>query len=278
MNEVTVLSEELKIHGAKIKMSKNRIGQEIIEIGRELAEAKEKCKHGEWLLFLEQECEFAQQTANEYIRIFHEFSNHRLSGDLGQKALLFLTTLSDEQKEQQHELTTGTKTIYDMNQQEVNELKKQLEQAKKSEEIALKHLEAAENKKPEVIEKVVSVIPKNLQKKYEDMENKIETSKHRLKELEEENKILKIRKNGSVDDDEQEKQREKSLKQQANISTYELIIEINDFLKKSVLSSYKLGAIANTESEVKEEIREAVKMLEDFVKNLKVSIEGRIQI
>ena len=278
MNEVTGLSEELKIHGVKIKMSKNRIGQESIEIGRELTEAKEKCKHGEWLLFLEQECEISDSYAQKIMKIYREFSNAELIPHLGVQALHFLTTLSDEQKEQPHELTTGTKTIYEMNQQEVNELKRQLAQAQKSEKIALKNLEAAENKKPEIVEKVVSVIPKNLQKKYEDMENKFETSKQRLKELEEENKILKIRKNGSVDNDEQEKQREKALKQQANISTYELIIEINEFLKKSVLSSYKIGAIANTESEVKEEIREAVKMLEDFVKNLKVGIEGRIQI
>jgi hypothetical protein len=81
------------------------IGQEIIEIGRELTEAKEKCKHGEWLPFLEKEVDFSERSASDYMKIYKEFGNSHHGAGLGKRALLFLTTLTDEQKEQAEQIT-----------------------------------------------------------------------------------------------------------------------------------------------------------------------------
>ena len=283
MNEITILSEDLKIHGAKIRMSKNRVGHEIIEIGRELTEAKEKCKHGEWLPFLEKECEISQQDANEFMRLSKEFENHEHVRDLGRRALLYLSRLPNEQKKKTHELSSGEKTIYEMNEKEVNELRKQLEEEKrkrfeveKSEQIALKNLERIENKEPEIITKEVikEVIPEGIRNKIDEKERLLENAKSELKKLKEENKVLQIRKTNY--DEKEAIKKQKALEREANIGTLELIINIQQFLKDSTLSAYHLGAIASVDIETKNKIKENLKMLEAFIGNLKNAINGKL--
>ena len=48
--------------------------QYAIEIGRRLCEAKELCKHGEWLDFLKNETEYSQPKASRLMQIFKGFA------------------------------------------------------------------------------------------------------------------------------------------------------------------------------------------------------------
>ncbi|MBT2728371.1 DUF3102 domain-containing protein [Bacillus sp. ISL-75] len=292
MNELAVLSEDLKIHGIKIRMSKNRIGQEIIEIGRELAEAKEKCKHGEWLSFLKQECEISDSSAQEYIQVYKEFGNTRLGGDLGKKALLFLTRLPEEQKEQPHEISTGTKTIYEMNQEEVRELQKQIKkikeekheaekraaQAERSEQIALKNLEKVENMPVKEIVKEVEVIPDYLKNSLEEKDKFLKVLKKESEQLQEEIKALKLQQKEDDSEKENSEKMLKKLEREANIETLQIVLDIQRFIKDSSLSSFQVGAIVHSNEHIKEKIKESVKMLENFIKNLNNAVNGRKQI
>ena len=68
--------------GAEIRMYVNT-GRWIttlcaIEIGRRLVEAKELLPHGEWLPWLKKETEFSERSAQDYMRVFKDYSASQL--------------------------------------------------------------------------------------------------------------------------------------------------------------------------------------------------------
>ena len=68
--------------GAEIRMYVNT-GRWIttlcgIEIGRRLVEAKEMLPHGEWLPWLKRETEFSERSAQDYMRVFKDYSASQL--------------------------------------------------------------------------------------------------------------------------------------------------------------------------------------------------------
>ena len=68
--------------GAEIRMYVNT-GRWIttlcaIEIGRRLVEAKELLTHGEWLPWLKKETEFSERSAQDYMRVFKDYSASQL--------------------------------------------------------------------------------------------------------------------------------------------------------------------------------------------------------
>jgi len=68
--------------GAEIRMYVNT-GRWIttlcaIEIGRRLVEAKELLTHGEWLPWLKRETEFSERSAQDYMRVFKDYSASQL--------------------------------------------------------------------------------------------------------------------------------------------------------------------------------------------------------
>lgn len=68
--------------GAEIRMYVNT-GRWIttlcgIEIGRRLVEAKELLPHGEWLPWLKRETEFSERSAQDYMRVFKDYSASQL--------------------------------------------------------------------------------------------------------------------------------------------------------------------------------------------------------
>lgn len=51
----------------------------IIEIGRRLTEAKSVLPHGEWANWLENEVEFSQSSANNFMKLYDEYGSQQLS-------------------------------------------------------------------------------------------------------------------------------------------------------------------------------------------------------
>lgn len=51
----------------------------VIEIGRRLVEAKAVLPHGEWSTWLQEEVDFSQSTANNYMKIFEEYGSDQIT-------------------------------------------------------------------------------------------------------------------------------------------------------------------------------------------------------
>jgi Protein of unknown function (DUF3102) len=61
-------------HAEAIRVLGRRIVGDIVEIGRRLVDARDnRCKHGEWLPWLEREFDWSRQTADNFIHVFESF-------------------------------------------------------------------------------------------------------------------------------------------------------------------------------------------------------------
>jgi hypothetical protein len=263
MGEIS-LSIDLKIHGANIRASKNRVGQEIIEIGRELSEAKAKCKRGEWLPFLEKECDFSQQSANDYMRIFEEFRNHHHDSNLGKRALLFLATLTIEQKEQAEQIIEKPIEKIATNE-EVNQLKKKLKEEEK------KRIEA-ERDKFNAENKVKNLINNPIIREVKD-EKLIKTLQNGLDKAQKELEALKF-KNTSNFDEEKAELEQKKLEHEAEIHITTIRIEIKKFLERVSINAFSKGAIATCDDKTKKSLMESLNSLELFINEFKNQIKN----
>lgn len=78
-----VVKRELNVVTAEIVAIKTATQRMVIdssiEIGRRLCEAKEIIGHGNWGEYLKNEVEFSQSTANNLMRIYHEFGDEQLA-------------------------------------------------------------------------------------------------------------------------------------------------------------------------------------------------------
>nr|WP_278678616.1 DUF3102 domain-containing protein [Clostridium paraputrificum] len=124
-----------------------------IEIGRKLTEAKELVPHGEWGNWLKTEVDYSKSTANNLMKIFQEYGADQISllgenlksqtfGNLNYSQATLLLGVPAEDRE---------KFVEENNVEEMSarELKKAIEELKKTEEEkekALKAMEEAEEK------------------------------------------------------------------------------------------------------------------------------------
>lgn len=198
MNELQ-LSNDLTTIETEIKSYQNIAGQSIFEIGRRLKHVKENdLAHGEFGKWLEK-INMSSGQARKFIKVSQEFSNRSPGNDLGVTVLYEIATLPKEEREKEHITLSGeVKTPDEMTRKELRELKKQLkqrdeqnaqlqsqvEQAKRSEEIAKKQLEDAESREPEVIEKYME--PED----YQETKNALTQSRHHQKLIEQRNAKL----------------------------------------------------------------------------------------
>ena len=136
----------------------------IVEIGRRLKEAKTMLPHGEWGRWLETEVEFKQSTANNYMRIFEEYSADQMTLDgavansqtLGKlsysKALALLALPSEEERE----AFAAQHNVEAMSSRELkaalDELKKVKAQQQRAEEAAAERKGEAEKLKEQLRE------------------------------------------------------------------------------------------------------------------------------
>lgn len=124
-----------------------------IEIGRKLTEAKEMLPHGEWGKWLKTEVDYSKTTANNLMKIFQEYGSEQINllgdnlksqtfGNLNYSQATLLLGVPSEDRE---------KFVQENNVEEMSarELKKAIEELKKTEEEkekALKAMEEAEQK------------------------------------------------------------------------------------------------------------------------------------
>lgn len=79
---------------------KKLAGGAILDIGRRLIEAKEHLAHGEWLPWLNEQVEFSERTAQNFMRLAREWTNPQTLADLGISKALTMLALPAEEREQ----------------------------------------------------------------------------------------------------------------------------------------------------------------------------------
>ena len=130
MNEIT---RPIEVITQEINFYKLQAGNAIIEIGKRLHEAKLTLPHGAWGAWLQNEVEFSERTAQNFMRIAKEYRNPQLIADMGNsatKALLLLSLPAEEREEfvgEAHEIDGEEKTVAAMTTKEMERLLKELE-------------------------------------------------------------------------------------------------------------------------------------------------------
>lgn len=172
MNEIA-LSSDINVITAEINSYKQIAGQSIWEIGRRLNYVKENdLAHGEFMNWLES-ININYRVANKFMNIAKELPNMTTSSNLSYEALYLITTLPEENKQEEiKKIAEGNPSTT----REVQELKKQLKQ--KDERIS-----ALESAEPRVIEKRVEVPPSDyysLQRANESLQREVENNVTKL--------------------------------------------------------------------------------------------------
>lgn len=78
---------------------KNRAGMDMLEIGRDLIEAKAQLSHGEWMTWLREEVDFSQSSANNFMRIAREIDSGSTLAKLPYTKVLALLDVPAEERE-----------------------------------------------------------------------------------------------------------------------------------------------------------------------------------
>lgn len=129
MNEMT---RPIEVITQEIKFYKVQAGSAIIEIGKRLCEAKQCLPHGVWGEWLQNEVEFSERTAQNFMKIAREIQNPQLVADMGNsttKALLLLSVPAEDREDfvaESHIIDGEAKTVAEMTVKEMEDLTKQL--------------------------------------------------------------------------------------------------------------------------------------------------------
>lgn len=291
MNELQ-LSNDLTTIETEIKSYQNIAGQSIFEIGRRLKHVKENdLAHGEFGKWLEK-VNLNQRMAQQMMKVA---SNPELNTStythLGTRALYEIATLPEPERIKEHTTSSGeTKTPDEMTVRELRELKKrlkqrdeqnaqlqsQVEQAQRSEEIARKQLEDAENREPEVVEREVvkEVVPENVKQQLEQFKQKFERESNNANELRDE--LQRYRNSFSDPNQAYEEKELTRLERESSINAHKIAISIQNFIKENSVETYRLDTIIKANPKSKERLEENVALLKEFTSNLEAMLNGRI--
>jgi sulfur transfer protein SufE len=279
VSQLIKLSDDLNVITAEINSYKQMAGQAIFEIGKRLKHVKENdLAHGEWMNWCESKLGFSSDQANKYIKVYRRFSNSDSNQNLGVNALYLLTSFSDEQIKQKHEVpSTGEqKTVGGMTNRELQEVRQKLKQSEEEKQRLGQMLTEERNKQPEVVEKeiVKEVIPKNIEQKMKDDEFKLKNFRRGYDELKEKIQRLELEQTDDYNHEIAE-MKKKKLQQEADISTLQLRVHIKNFLEKVAINSYMQGAISSADPATKKKLQESVDMLDQFTDQINSSLQGR---
>ncbi|KAF3306004.1 DUF3102 domain-containing protein [Carnobacterium sp. PL17GRE32] len=299
MNEIT-LSNDLNQIELEINHHKNIAGQSIWEIGRRLNHVKENdLVHGQFTDWIEG-IGINHSEANRMMRIANELPNSSTLTNLGSTALYLITTLPEEEK--QEELSKA-KSGDPSTVRELRELKKQLQEKDQQ-------LEEKENQVNQLHNQILNTPPQLVQTKevikevkphdYDNLKSDVQQLGFKNKELEKQrqiaiqsakhaeqkyNKLLEERK--AVDEkSEKYDQLTEAIEnakgdldhQQKLISNYKslmkLLREINDaILKASGLVYLDLSEIINTDSLATAELQSVLSNLERLTKDISTLVD-----
>lgn len=152
---------------------------------------------------------------------------------------------------------------------------KQAEQARQSEEIALKQLEELESKEPETIEK--EVIPEHVKTKLFESDKKILETTEELRDTK--MKLERLKNQVSYDSESDKKEKElKALQYNADKTVLTTKLRMDEFLKDVAVTSFRKGAIASSSEATQDNLKQGVEELEDFCKEMRIALSGRIDL
>ena len=132
----------------RILKAKRVGGEAILTIGQRLIEAKALLPHGEWLPWLEDEVEFSERTARNFMRLARSWTNRQALADLGAAKALTLLALPPEERErfmsEPHMVDGEEKTVIDMTSRELEKAIRERDEARMEAEAALAEAKTAE--------------------------------------------------------------------------------------------------------------------------------------
>lgn len=163
-------------------------------------------------------------------------------------------------------------------EQQNAQLQSQVKQARRSEEIAKKQLEDAENREPEVIEREVvkEVVPDEVKQQLEQFKQKFERESNNANELRDE--LQKYRNSFSDPNQAYEEKELTRLERESSINAHKIAISIQNFIKENSVETYRLDTVIKANSKSKERLQENVALLKEFTSNLEAMLNGRIVI
>lgn len=144
----------------------------------------------------------------------------------------------------------------------LQEINRQIAQEKES-------LLNSKNKIPEDIAEQMHKLNREL-KSYKEMNSKLEKEyKNEINMYKIKNEQLQDKLNSEDYELKKLKEKQEKMKYEAHISMFDLQIKINNFIKESAPSIFLQGAMAVADPNVKRELMESAKALEDFINKLK---------
>ncbi|PCF48998.1 hypothetical protein [Staphylococcus delphini] len=158
------------------------------------------------------------------------------------------------------------------------QLQSRVEQAQRSESIALKQLEEVENREPEVIEREVvkEVVPDDVKRQLEQFKQKFERESNNANELRDE--LQRYRNSFSDPNQAYEEKELTRLERESSINAHKIAISIQNFIKENSVETYRLDTVIKANPKSKERLQENVALLKEFTSNLEAMLNGRIVV
>ncbi|WP_353420407.1 hypothetical protein [Staphylococcus coagulans] len=158
------------------------------------------------------------------------------------------------------------------------QLQSQIQQAQRSEEIALKQLEEAENRELEVIEREVvkEVVPDDVKRQLEQFKQNFERESNNANELRDE--LQRYRNSFSDPNQAYEEKELTRLERESSINAHKIAISIQNFIKENSVETYRLDTVIKANPKSKERLQENVALLKEFTSNLEAMLNGRIVV
>ncbi|MCH4169539.1 MAG: DUF3102 domain-containing protein [Streptococcaceae bacterium] len=280
MNEIA-LSTDINVITAEINSYKQIAGQSIWEIGRRLIHVKENdLSHGEFITWLDS-INMDRREAYKFMQVASEIPNDETFSHLGTTALYLITTLPEDEKQEQLErVEQGDNPTV----RELQDIKRQLKQ--RDDELAdrdkrinqlSKAFQDISAKEPKVIEKQVEVVPTD----YESTKLENEKLVERNATLQQDYQKLLMERKEVDEKSEKYEQLSKAIKsaegelskQQKLIADYkklsDLLEKSNDFLgKASALVYLDLSEVVNSDGLARRELNFLIERLDKFLSEL----------
>ena len=138
----------IEVITGEILDAKRAGGEAILTLGRCLIEAKDMLPHGEWLPWLNEQVEFSERTARNFMRLAREWTNRQTLADLGASKALTLLALPPEEREQ----FMADNNVIDMSARQLEQAIRDRDEARKAAEEAKAEASVAQQARAKMAE------------------------------------------------------------------------------------------------------------------------------